>query len=148
MICKNLFHEILLKHFYRRVKFFNLTRLFNDVRMCMVMDKKDLADRNEIILLMDIYGKLLTDKQRYILELYFFEDFSLAEISKINDSSRQSILCSINKSIDILKNFEDKLGILKRDKDFKVKKEEIVKKLNKYLGNNFDDELNRLIENL
>ena len=112
------------------------------------MDKKDLENRNEIVLLIDVYGNLLTEKQKYILELYFFEDLSLVEISKINNSSRQSILCSINKSVELLKKFEDKMGILKKDREFKFNKFKLVKKLNECLGENFDDELYDLIKNL
>ena len=80
------------------------------------MDKKDLKNRNEIILLIDIYGELLTEKQRKILELYFFDDFALVEIASINKSSRQSILYSINKSIEQLYSFEEKLKVLERDR--------------------------------
>lgn len=112
------------------------------------MDKKNLEDRNEIILLIDIYGDLLTEKQKSILELYFFDDLSLVEISKINNSSRQSILYSINKSIDQLKIFEGKMKILEKDKEFKVKKEILIQKLKKILGYSSNTELYNFIKNM
>lgn len=112
------------------------------------MDKKDLENRNEIILLIDIYGELLTEKQRNILELYFFDDLSLVEISKINNSSRQSILYSINKSIDQLKNIESKLKVLEKDKEFKKKKQELIEKLNEYIDLTKNEYIYGLIENL
>ena len=97
------------------------------------MDKKDLKNRNEIILLIDIYGELLTEKQRKILELYFFDDFALVEIASINKSSRQSILYSINKSIEQLYSFEEKLKVLERDRELDNKKDQLIEKLEEFL---------------
>lgn len=112
------------------------------------MDKKNIEDRNQIILLIDIYGDLLTKKQKQILELYFFDDLSLVEISKINDSSRQSILYSIDKSIEQLKIFEDKMKILERDREFKEKKEILINELKKCLDYNLNSNIYDYIENL
>lgn len=112
------------------------------------MDKKDLENRNQIILLIDVYGDLLTEKQKRILELYFFDDLSLVEISKINNSSRQSILYSINKSIDQLKIFEEKMKILEKDRELKTKKEILLKKLSECLDYDSNYELYNFIENM
>ncbi len=112
------------------------------------MDKKDLESRNEIIFLIDIYGDLLTEKQKRILELYFFDDLSLVEISKINNSSRQSILYSINKSIEQLEVFESKLNILKKDKELCEKKLSLIQKLKMCLDYDLNSDLFEFIENL
>lgn len=112
------------------------------------MDKKDIKDRNELVLLIDIYGELLTQKQKNILELYFFDDLSLVEISKINNSSRQSILYSINISIEKIKNFEKKLKILEKDRDIKNKKKVLTDKLKNVLDYKENSTIFELIENL
>jgi len=104
------------------------------------MDKKDLKNRNEIILLIDIYGELLTEKQRKILELYFFDDFALVEIASINKSSRQSILYSINKSIEQLYSFEEKLKVLERDRELDNKKDQLIEKLEEFLDFSLNQE--------
>ena len=112
------------------------------------MDKKDLKNRNEMILLIDIYGELLTEKQRKILELYFFDDFALVEIASINKSSRQSILYSINKSIEQLYSFEEKLKVLERDRELDNKKDQLIEKLEEFLDFSLNQELYNFIQNL
>jgi len=112
------------------------------------MDKKDLKNRNEIILLIDIYGELLTEKQRKILELYFFDDFALVDIASINKSSRQSILYSINKSIEQLYSFEEKLKVLERDRELDNKKDQLIEKLEEFLDFSLNQELYNFIQNL
>ncbi len=112
------------------------------------MDKRNLENRNYIILLIDAYGNLLTDKQRYILELYFFEDLSLVEIAKINNSSRQSILYSINNSVNQLEAFEKKVKVLEKDEELKVKKGVLVEILMKHLDYDSNLDLYNFIENM
>lgn len=112
------------------------------------MDKKDLKNRNEIILLIDIYGELLTEKQRKILELYFFDDFALVEIACINESSRQSILYSINKSVEQLYALEKKLKILERDIELNNKKNQLIEMLGEFLDFDSNQELYNFIQNL
>ena len=39
-----------------------------------------MEDRVQISLLMDLYGPLLTEKQREVMEIYYDDDLSLGEI--------------------------------------------------------------------
>ena len=48
-------------------------------------------DRIRFGSLYEIYGALLTEKQRQCLELYFCEDYSLAEVAEEMQVSRQAI---------------------------------------------------------
>lgn len=67
--------------------------------------------------LYDIYGKLLTEKQRQNFEEYYFHDLSLAELSENYDVSRNAIHKSLKESIDKLQYYEDKLHIYQKNKE-------------------------------
>ena len=65
-------------------------------------------------LLYDFYGSLLTEKQRQVMELYYQEDWSLAEIAVTASSSRQAVHDLLQRSERLLEEYEAKLGLLER----------------------------------
>lgn len=74
----------------------------------------DIEKMVEIELLYSQYASLLTDKQRDIISMYYEEDYSLGEISQILNISRQSVYDSLKRSENALKDYEEKLGIVKK----------------------------------
>jgi len=70
-----------------------------------------LEQLNRINLLYDIYGPLLTERQQETLELYFSENYSLAEIAEVYKTSRQAVYDLIQRALDSMENFEEKLGL-------------------------------------
>ena len=67
-----------------------------------------------ISFLLDFYGEVLSDKQREILDLYYNEDLSLAEIAESNGLTRQGVRHVIKKAEDELLLLENKLGLANR----------------------------------
>jgi len=78
---------------------------------------------------MDYYKELLTEKQKYIMELYFNEDLSLAEISEITSTSRQAIFDIIKRCTKLLTEYESKLKLVERSNEVKKSKKIIIEKI-------------------
>ncbi|MDE5599798.1 MAG: DNA-binding protein, partial [Ureaplasma sp.] len=72
----------------------------------------ELKSRLEVLNLFDLYKDFLTDKQKQYFEDYYFNDMSLSEISITYNVSRNAILDSNKKTIQILLDFENKLNLL------------------------------------
>ena len=68
----------------------------------------------ELSMLCDIYGSLLSDKQRDAVELYCNEDYSLSEIAEHTGISRQGVRDQIKHAEAQLITFEEKLGLMKK----------------------------------
>lgn len=68
-----------------------------------------------ISLLNDCYGNLLTDRQREMLKLFYDYDMSLGEIAEQFSVSRQAVRDSILRGEKALQNFENKLGLVKKN---------------------------------
>lgn len=88
-----------------------------------------MENRVQISLLLDLYGKLLTDKQQNTMDLYFNEDLSLAEISEIHNISRQATYDIINKCQKSLLQYDSKLKLMTKEKNTLAIKISIKNKL-------------------
>ena len=64
--------------------------------------------------LLDFYGSLLSDKQREILEMYYQEDMSLAEIASVTDMTRQGVHDNIRRGEKEIISLEEKLKLKHR----------------------------------
>lgn len=64
--------------------------------------------------LLDFYGVLLSERKRSVMEMYYNEDFSLAEVAEEIGISRQGVRDLIKKSEDELFFYEEKLGLAKK----------------------------------
>ncbi|GAK10888.1 putative DNA-binding protein [Geomicrobium sp. JCM 19039] len=94
--------------------------------------------------LFDFYHSLLTDKQRNYLKLYYYDDYSLGEISELYEVSRQAVYDNIRRSEQMLEDYEAKLGLFHR---YRIR-QELYKTL-KEIGDETDNrELLRISEEL
>jgi predicted DNA-binding protein YlxM (UPF0122 family) len=73
------------------------------------------------ISLYDIYKLELTEVQREVFELYYFEDYSLNEIAEVRKSTRAAVHDSIKKSIAHLERLESNIGYLKLQSKVKLR---------------------------
>lgn len=63
--------------------------------------------------LYDFYSELLSEKQKQYLKDYYFNDFSLTEISENYDISKQAVSNNIKRTITELEQYEEKLNLIK-----------------------------------
>ena len=76
------------------------------------LSEKIIPRVERVNLLMDIYGDLLTEKQRRFVVLHFGEDLSFGEIAAQFHVSRQAIYDAVKHAIANLEKFEGTLGIV------------------------------------
>lgn len=65
----------------------------------------------DYVLLLDVYECMLTDRQRELMEYYYWEDMSLGEISENSGITRQAVRDSIKRAEQTLTGLEEKLGL-------------------------------------
>ncbi len=75
-----------------------------------------MAKNIDVYNLLEVYGPLLTEKQRIVLEYYYFDDLSLSEIAENEGGSRQGAQNIIKRVERELLRFEEVLGNVKRSK--------------------------------
>lgn len=91
------------------------------MRIGLIMDEK-IIER----LRFDFYGELLSEKQKTILDYYYNDDFSLAEISEIIGITRQGVFDAYKRANHLMMEYEEKLGLLKRY----LKDQELLRAIN------------------
>lgn len=73
-----------------------------------------MAKNLSMILLYDFYKPMLTGKQADMMDLYYNEDLSLAEISEHTGITRQGVRDSIKRAEHVLEQTEERLGLVER----------------------------------
>ena len=79
----------------------------------------------EISVLLDYYGGMLTDKQRDVIDLYYNQDLSLAEIAEHEKISRQGVRDNIKRGEAYLLELEENLHLAKQTASLLVLLEDI-----------------------
>ena len=95
----------------------------------------------KISMLLEIYGKMLTDKQADTVDLYYNQNLSLSEIADEVNITRQAVRKSLIEAEKNLFEYEEKLKFLEKNIQRKEKIDEILKMIE-------DERIARLIEEL
>lgn len=85
-----------------------------------------MAKNLDISILLDYYSGMLTEKQREVVEWYYNEDLSLAEIAEHTGITRQGVRDSIKRAEMQLFECEQRLGLRVRFEKMQSKLEEIT----------------------
>ena len=70
-----------------------------------------MEEKIKISMLLQIYGKLLTQKQYEFMDYYYNEDLSLSEIAENQNITRQAVREILAKSKNKLEEYEEKVMI-------------------------------------
>lgn len=84
-----------------------------------------MAKNLEVSFLLDFYGSMLTEKQRTVVEYYYNDDLSLAEIAANEGITRQGVRDSIKRAEAQLYDMEERLGLAKRFREMRDGLEQI-----------------------
>ncbi|MDO5717522.1 MAG: hypothetical protein Q4P34_00935 [Tissierellia bacterium] len=78
-----------------------------------------MIDRNLMVILLDYYGKLLSDKQYKTMISYYYDDLSLNEIADNQGISKQAVSVSIKRAEDKIMGFEQELKMYEKTNKLK-----------------------------
>ena len=87
-----------------------------------------MNSKPDISLLYDFYAELLNESQRRVVELYVNEDLSLSEVAEILHISRQGVRDSLGRAERKLRDYEQKLGLL-RDYHQRLERDDAIRGL-------------------
>lgn len=105
-----------------------------------------IIDENiKIIKLIDVYGGLLTEKQRTIAMSYYFDNLTLSEIGECHSISRQAVKDSISQSVRILNDYESKLQFISKCEKLK---NNLIKIRHLCAEENLTKEIDKCIEDI
>ena len=111
-------------------------------------------ERVKISLLLDLYGNILTEKQKQTMDLYFQQDYSLSEISEQLSITRQAVRDSLLRAETTLYDTDTRLGLLDKFNEMRhalvtaYQDAAYVKDFaqRKYLPSDILDKLNEIID--
>ena len=102
----------------------------------------------KISILLDIYGKLLTEKQYNLLNDYYNNDLSLAEIAENENITRQAVRDNLKKGERKLFDYEEKLSIMKRNKMQEEQIAIILSEISTLTEKSTDNEIANVLEDV
>ncbi len=88
-----------------------------------------LEHRAQLVMLYDLYGGLLTEKQQEVFDLYHQCDLSLGEIAAEQNISRPAVHDLIKRTEHLLEKYEEKLHLAQREMERRTLLEQLAGKV-------------------
>lgn len=107
-----------------------------------------MEEKIKISMLIQTYGKLLTEKQYQILNDYYNNDLSLSEIAQNQEITRQAVRDIIKKGEKKLFEYEEKLLFMKRTLETEKKIEKVLNELTKIQKDYSDKQIANVLEHI
>ncbi len=107
-----------------------------------------MAKNLDMIILLDFYGDMLTQKQRDFIEYYYNDDLSLAEIAENVGITRQGVRDAIKRAESQLIEMEERVGFVARFNQIKTGLDQISSKAAQINEENLKCGLSRSINDL
>ena len=108
----------------------------------------EIENNVKLSVLLEIYGKLLTKKQYQLLNDYYNNDLSLAEIAENENITRQAVRDNLKKGEKKLFDYEEKLEIMKKNKMQEEQIAVILEQINHLTENSTDTEIAMVLEDV
>jgi len=102
----------------------------------------------KVSILLDIYGKMLTEKQYKLLDDYYNNDLSLSEIAENERITRQAVRDNLKKGENKLSQFEEKLLFMKKTLEKEEQISKILNELTKIESSSSDKEIAKILQNI
>ena len=102
----------------------------------------------KISILIDIYGKLLTQKQYKLLDDYYNNDLSLSEIAENENITRQAVRDNLKKGENNLFEYEEKLGFMRKEIMQEESIEAILSEITKIENSMPDKEVAKILQDV
>ena len=99
-------------------------------------------------MLIQTYGKLLTEKQYQIMDDYYNNDLSLSEIAQNHNITRQAVRDIIKKGEKKLFEYEEKLLFMKWTLNTEKKIEKVLSELTKIQKDYSDKQIANVLETI
>lgn len=100
----------------------------------------------EISMLWQIYGELLTEKQKQFIDYYYNNDLSLSEIAENENITRQAVRDIIKKGERKLFEYEEKLLFMRKTINQEKQIQHILLNLNKIEKDTSDKQISNILE--
>ncbi|MBO5398534.1 MAG: putative DNA-binding protein [Clostridia bacterium] len=107
-----------------------------------------MDDNVKISILLETYGKLLTEKQYNLLDDYYNRDLSLSEIAENEGITRQAVRDNLKKGENKLFEYEEKLGVMKKTLMQEETISSILSEISKIKNSSSDKEIANILQDV